>query len=260
MRVRPGGPAYRHLPVRARKIGASGVVKFLLDLTNQYGARRLGRCFPYNSKQVAILPAIRAQSRYPGMVVVDVSRPYAQLQGSLRSNAKTECRLAIGVVSIELLRARAIVLVGKTLRTPLESHKGPSLRNAIRVASQKLLRACSDPDLVERWQSQDRSPASIRCRDFRVRLRRTPQGPVRCVHPAAGMRPLPTHDRCSRRHWTRRTRHSRRRTRIPGGCEQVRTASAGWASASRSAKTAHLSRSRKCCCHQGLRCRAMTRA
>jgi hypothetical protein len=86
-----GGPAYRHLPVRGRIIGESGIVKFFGYPANPHGAGPRACCFLYNPKQVAILPAIQVQSGCTGMIVRDVSRPHAQLQGSLRSNADTEC-------------------------------------------------------------------------------------------------------------------------------------------------------------------------
>src|SRR5256885_10019944 len=138
MRVGPGGPAYRHLPVRGRIIGKSGGVKFFGYPANPYGARRRAGCFPYNPKQVAILPAIQVQSGCTGMIVRDVQCLNAQLQGSLRSNTDTECRLAIGFVPIERLGERQVVLVGKFLRARLEAYKGPRMRNAIRVAAMEL--------------------------------------------------------------------------------------------------------------------------
>src|SRR5256885_14884239 len=138
MRVRPGGPAYRHLPVRGRIIGKRGVVKFFGYPANPYGARRRAGCLPDNPKQVAILPAIQVQSGYTGMIVGDVQRLNAQLQGSLRSNTDTECRLAIGFVPIERLGERRVVLVGKSLRARLEAYKGPRMRDAIRIAAEEL--------------------------------------------------------------------------------------------------------------------------
>src|SRR5207302_8748882 len=62
----------------------------------------------------------------------------AQLQGSLRSNTDTECRLAIGFVPIERLGERRVVLVGKSLRARLEAYKGPRMRDAIRIAAEEL--------------------------------------------------------------------------------------------------------------------------
>src|SRR6202035_2369122 len=89
-------------------------------------------------KQVAILPAIQVQSGCTGTIVGDVSRLRAQLERSLRSNTDTECRLAIGFVSIERLGERQVVLVGKFLRSRFENHKGPRMRDAIRIAGKVL--------------------------------------------------------------------------------------------------------------------------
>src|SRR5437660_4980854 len=134
MRVRPGGPAYRHLPVRGGIIRESGVVKSLGYPADPHGPRRRAGCFPHNPKQVAILPAIQVQSGCTGMIVRDVQRLHTQLQGSLRSNTDTECRLAIGLVPIERLGDSRAVLVGKSLLARLEAYEGARMRETIRIA------------------------------------------------------------------------------------------------------------------------------
>src|SRR2546421_2083870 len=72
------------------------------------------------------------------MIVGDVSRLHAELEGSLRSKTDTECRLAIGFVSIEGLGERQVVPVGKFLPARLENYKGPRMRDAIRIAGKVL--------------------------------------------------------------------------------------------------------------------------
>src|SRR5256885_4903025 len=55
---------------------------------------------------------------------------HAQLQGSLRSNTDTECRLAIRFVSIERLGERQVVLVGKFLCSRLEKDRKSTRLNS----------------------------------------------------------------------------------------------------------------------------------
>src|SRR2546430_17001275 len=72
------------------------------------------------------------------MIVRDVQRLHAQLQGGLRSNTDTECRLAIGFVPIERLGERQVVLVGDLIGARLEAYKGPRMRDAVRIAAKEL--------------------------------------------------------------------------------------------------------------------------
>ena len=110
----------------------------------------LRRCLPHNSEQVAILAAVRVHSGYPRIGVLNVSRTYADLEGSLRSNTNTECNLAIGVITIELLRARAIVLVGQIFRARLRGPQTPEFGKRHTYSVPGTAPSRSDPVLAER--------------------------------------------------------------------------------------------------------------